>query len=111
MSKAAPVLMENTETGLVVPYRAKTCTRLKKLMRPIYLSDATPAQVKDFCLKPEAAKPAPAPTGDVPSGCPDLADWDEAELREYTQEHDIPVHPNAKAPGLTKSIQTFHSAE
>ena len=131
-----PVLMENTKIGTFSLFREGSYKRNRNFRRPIFAADVTPDMEKSAGLdvgtySTEAApvktpKPVKAPRpieltetkpeAEIPievvegrEARPDFSDWDEDKLRAFTEERDIPTHPNARVAGLQAAITRYFS--
>lgn len=101
---AEPTHMENTETGVILAYRAGPCKRMLNV-RPVYKDEAVQlGLIKGEELAKKEAAPTPEEAPEAVSNAPDMEGWDYQTLFDFAQKHDIPVHPAAKIPGITKAI-------
>ena len=79
---------------------------------PVKAPTITP-EAPEATITPEAPEATEAPEApeatEAPEAVqrPDFTDWDEDKLREFTQEHDIPIHPHAKTTGLQAAITRY----
>ncbi|MHC4301347.1 MAG: hypothetical protein ACYS7Y_29110 [Planctomycetota bacterium] len=128
-----PVLMENTKIHSFTRFNKGVFTRNERFFRKVYADEITEAMCKSAGIdyEPyrgnrvalEAAKPAEDITIEVKKDAPekaheievdspgqarpDIEDWDEAKLRAYCQENEIPTHPAARKAGLEAAITRY----
>lgn len=128
-----PVLMENTKINSFAIFNERVYNRNLRFFRKIYKEDVTPAMCKSAGIavpdyvKLNAAKaatevtvevkevePVKAPemlevqVDDTVIARPDTSGWSEDELRNFTQDNDIPIHPQAKTAGLQAAITRYY---
>jgi len=108
-------LMENTDIGTFRVYRESVFLRNRNNYRVVPPDEVTdemrkcagmgPMPKKAPEKAPEVEKtPEVASTPDPRTGRPDTSGWTEDQLREFTQDRDIPTHPKAKSAGFRAAI-------
>ena len=121
-------LMENTKVKTFSVYNQGVFDRNRRDFRVVPANEITVAMCKSAGISPDRAtvteevkkeEPVKAPTPTEPldapivddggDGRPNIEDWDEDKLRAFTQEQNIPIHPQAREPGLRNAIDRFYN--